>query len=198
MKGKFKKVNVFMMSFLLMFALCVNSFALTTTDDATDLLGRKSILMTVEMENRDFFSDKMNLISVLNDKTALYGDLCFRNVEVIYGATDKTDSDAAIILLELTIYGTANIETIKSKLTECKGVKSVEIDGTVQINPTSVKGDVNRDGLILSDDARLALRCSVGLEKELTQIQIFACDVDDDGIVSAADARNILRMAVGL
>lgn len=198
MKGNFKKLNVFIISFLLIFALCINSFALPTTDDAIDLLGRKSILMTVEQENRDYFSDKMNLISVINDKTDLYGDLCFRNVEVIYGAAENTDSDSAIILLELTIYGTENIETIKSILAECNGAKSIETDGTVQINPDYIKGDVNFDGLISSADARLALRYSVGLEKELTQTQIWACDIDDNGTVSAADARIILRLSVGL
>ena len=52
----FKKLHIFVMTFLLMFALCINSFALTTTDDSTDLLGRKSILLTVERENKDYFS----------------------------------------------------------------------------------------------------------------------------------------------
>ena len=58
--ANFKKLHIFVMTFLLMFALCINSFALTTTDDSTDLLGRKSILLTVERENKDYFSDKKN------------------------------------------------------------------------------------------------------------------------------------------
>ena len=195
-----KKILSFsIISFLLIFALCINSLALTTSDNAaTDLLGRKSLLMTVEIENRDYFSDKMNLISILNEETDLSGDLCYRNVEVIYGASDKTNSDSAIILLELTIYGTTNIDTIKSALAQCEGVKSVETDGTIQLDTVTVKGDVNCDGVITSADARLALRYSVGLEPQLTQEQILACDIDDNGTVSAADARLILRMSVGL
>lgn len=194
----FKKLNIFIMSFALMFALCINSFALTTTDDSTDLLGRKSVLLTVERENKDYFSDKKNLISVINDNTDLYGEMCLRNVEIIYGANENTSSDSAIVLLELTVYGTKNIETIKSILKECNGVKGVETDGTVQLIPDNIKGDVNGDGLITSADARLALRYAVGLEQDFTETQIRACDYNEDGIVSSADARSILRTAVGL
>lgn len=193
----FKKLNIFIMSFALMFALCINSFALTT-DDSTDLLGRKSILLTVERENKDYFSDKKNLIFVINDKTDLHGDMCLRNVEMIYGTDENTASDSAIVLLELTIYGTKNIEEIKSVLKECSGVKSIETDGTVQILPDNIKGDVNGDGLITSADARLALRYAVGLEPDFTDVQIRACDFNEDGKISSADARSILRTAVGL
>ncbi|MBR3974824.1 MAG: dockerin type I repeat-containing protein [Clostridia bacterium] len=196
--ANFKKLHIFVMTFLLMFALCINSFALTTTDDSTDLLGRKSILLTVERENKDYFSDKKNLISFINDNTDLYGDMCLRNVEIIYGADKNTASDSAIILLELTIYGTKNIETIKTVLKECNGVKSIETDSTVQLEPGYLKGDVNGDGLITSADARLALRYAVGLEPDFNQTQIYACDFNGDGKVLSEDARSILRTAVGL
>ena len=60
-------------------------------------------------------------------------------------------------------------------------------------------GDVNGDGKIGSDDARLALRCSVKLENYAAgSVQYLACDVDGDGRVTSADARMILRMSVGL
>ena len=59
-------------------------------------------------------------------------------------------------------------------------------------------GDYNNDRVILAEDARIALRAAVALEKYLRQEQLFLLDVDMDGSVTAADARLILRMSVGL
>ena len=60
------------------------------------------------------------------------------------------------------------------------------------------KGDINRDGVINSADARLALRYAVGLEGEITKVVLFLADVVGNDGVNAADARHILRYAVGL
>ena len=60
-------------------------------------------------------------------------------------------------------------------------------------------GDVDADGVVTASDARLALRCAVGLENYLPASDAFiACDVDRDAYVTASDARLILRAAVGL
>ena len=60
-------------------------------------------------------------------------------------------------------------------------------------------GDVNGDGNIGPDDARLALRASVKLENYPAGSAAFtAADADHDGSVSSADARLILRASVGL
>ena len=60
-------------------------------------------------------------------------------------------------------------------------------------------GDVDRDGAVTANDARLALRYALKLEHVKTGGRIFdLCDVDGDGKLSAADARIILRIAVGL
>ncbi len=58
-------------------------------------------------------------------------------------------------------------------------------------------GDVNLDGKVGSDDARLALRASVKLERLSAEAAVNA-DADRSGTVSSADARLILRRAVGL
>lgn len=58
-------------------------------------------------------------------------------------------------------------------------------------------GDIDSDGSISSADARLALRCSVGLER-LSSTQYGIADLDGDAVVSSADARLILRTSVGL
>ena len=69
-----------------------------------------------------------------------------------------------------------------------------------QIAPQAVRrGDVDMNGEITAGDARLALRCAVGLETyEAGSPAYLACDVDGTPGVTAADARLILRAAVGL
>lgn len=57
--------------------------------------------------------------------------------------------------------------------------------------------DVNDDGSVTAADARLALRCSVGLE-ELSEEALKCADADFNGKITALDARYILRMSVGL
>lgn len=58
-------------------------------------------------------------------------------------------------------------------------------------------GDVDGNGKITAADARIALRCSVGLES-LSEAELKAADADKNGKITAADARLILRASVGL
>ena len=60
-----------------------------------------------------------------------------------------------------------------------------------------ITGDVNLDGKLGADDARLALRETVGLEV-LHDDSLRCADADHDNDVTAADARLILRASVGL
>ena len=61
-------------------------------------------------------------------------------------------------------------------------------------------GDVNGDGDIKSDDARLALRASVKLEPTIVEgtDAYKLADVNGDGAVKSDDARTILRISVKL
>ncbi|MBQ6066342.1 MAG: dockerin type I repeat-containing protein [Clostridia bacterium] len=61
-------------------------------------------------------------------------------------------------------------------------------------------GDVDGDGNITSADARLALRASVKLEKEIVEgtAAFKAADVNKNGIIGSDDARTILRVSVKL
>lgn len=58
-------------------------------------------------------------------------------------------------------------------------------------------GDVDGDGKITANDARQALRGSVGLVK-LAGLTFTAADTNKDGKVTAEDARKILRVSVNL
>ena len=74
------------------------------------------------------------------------------------------------------------------------------LTGTVVFaTPDFLPGDVNLDGSVTAEDARLVLRVSVGLDSlGPDPIPILAADVVRDGKITAADARTILRASVGL
>lgn len=60
-------------------------------------------------------------------------------------------------------------------------------------------GDVDGNGRITPEDARLALRASVGLEQIQKDSEPFAAaDVNNSGAIEPEDARLILRASVGL
>lgn len=67
-----------------------------------------------------------------------------------------------------------------------------------EIFPDAIRsGDVDGDNKVTANDARCALRFSVGLDMTSSLVEQYA-DVDSDFTVSAADARILLRTSVGL
>ncbi|MCR5782954.1 MAG: dockerin type I repeat-containing protein [Clostridia bacterium] len=74
---------------------------------------------------------------------------------------------------------------------------AVDESGSSDIPAGLIRGDVNWDGKILADDARLALRISARLENP-SPAAIAAADVNGDRYVLADDARQILRFSAKL
>ncbi len=68
---------------------------------------------------------------------------------------------------------------------------------TISITAFYRAGDVNGDGAVKPEDARLTLRASVGFIK-FAGLAFQAADVDHDNAITPADARLILRASVGL
>ena len=59
------------------------------------------------------------------------------------------------------------------------------------------KGDVNGDGEILTDDARLALSYAIGVGS-LDLFEISRADMDSNGVVDTSDVISILRLCADL
>ncbi len=62
---------------------------------------------------------------------------------------------------------------------------------------TILLGDLDTDGVVTVEDARLALRMSVGL-MNASDDYVLVGDADGDGTVTPGDARLILRASIGL
>ena len=98
--------------------------------------------------------------------------------------------------LTVSLEGTTLTATVKAAVE----VPGVPTEPDIITEPAYLLGDVNNDGKIGSDDARLALRASVKLEKDIVEgtAAYQAADYNGDGAVKSDDARAILRVSVRL
>lgn len=77
-------------------------------------------------------------------------------------------------------------------------VMSLGFTATASYTDETVYGDVNGDGVVDTEDARVALKIAAGLHVLDSQEQLIRTDVNFDGLVTSLDARQILRGAAGL
>ncbi len=99
---------------------------------------------------------------------------------------------------EITKKPTADVEGEKTFVcTVCGAVKTETVPKLIPAKEDHTPGDVDGNGQVLANDARLALRASAKLET-LDERQQTAADVDGSGDVLADDARQILRFSAKL
>ncbi|MGI6744738.1 MAG: metallophosphoesterase [Acutalibacteraceae bacterium] len=78
-----------------------------------------------------------------------------------------------------------------------EGLDRIDSFAVSKVLPRYNLGDINLDGKININDARLLLRHAVGLEG-LSNLQFMYADINGDGRINIDDARKLLRVAVGL
>lgn len=105
----------------------------------------------------------------------------FANEEQTYSVSNMAENDGPVLIF----------------VDKTRGSITIRPAGSNETAVSSSPGDVNGDGRVNANDARLALRASAKLEV-LTQEQALAADVDGNGHVYANDARQILRFAAKL
>lgn len=93
------------------------------------------------------------------------------------------------------LYVDSIIETLFEEINHKIGAKLL-VSSHQTIPAGRMKGDVNGDGKITSEDATLVLEVSTG-SSEFTEIQIECADVDGDGMVSSVDSLLVGQMANG-
>ncbi len=90
-------------------------------------------------------------------------------------------------------------EVVSETATDVETTEAVseEVSEEESSETSYLMGDVNLDGRITADDARLTLRVSCMLET-ISGIQSVLADVDENGRITAQDARSILRVSAEL
>ncbi len=77
-------------------------------------------------------------------------------------------------------------------------IMSLGFTATASYTDETLYGDVNGDGVVDTEDARVALKIAAGLYILEGEEQLIRTDVNFDGAVTSLDARQILRGAAGL
>ncbi|MFC1712565.1 cohesin domain-containing protein [Candidatus Poribacteria bacterium] len=121
------------------------------------------------------------------------------------GATGLPEGSGALVEIAFTVNADAQLDTETtfvfsdaSVYDELGAMIPVRLEnGVVSITQMGIKGDVNNDGAVRSNDATLALRIAAQLMIP-TEYEHWAADMNDDGVVRANDATLILRTATGL
>ncbi|MBM3239750.1 T9SS type A sorting domain-containing protein [Candidatus Poribacteria bacterium] len=121
------------------------------------------------------------------------------------GTKGIPSGSGAMVEIELTVSKDAKVgteTTLSFSDTEIYDESGAVIpvsleNGVVKITQPGIKGDVNNDGKVRSNDAMLALRIAAGL-MEPSDYQKWAADMNDDGKIRSNDAMLILRKAAGL
>ena len=144
----------------------------------------------------------------LEKKTEVKGTMLTpTKVEIKANAHVKVKNDIVVIdtsVSKTALVGASNATKLvqangKDTNTVATGTKLVIITNGKETasKVVALLGDVDGNGKVTVDDARAALRASVGLDA-LSAAQTLAADVDINNKVTVDDARAILRAAVGL
>jgi Tol biopolymer transport system component len=124
---------------------------------------------------------------------------------VMAGSTGIASGSGSLVDMNMTVNANAKVGTetklhiANAELYDEVG-KAIPInieDGTVKVKQACIKGDVNGDGNIKSNDATLILRIAAGL-LEPNDYQKCAADFNGDGKIASNDAMLVLRKAAGL
>lgn len=160
--------------------------------------GESAALSHVSIASRSTFIDSMAFISLPNLKTVQVSDYVGTIGDYAFGYLYNRESQTVsrVSDFQISIDNHDDVKYTDSSI--IKYALSNKFDFSFVRDVVSpILGDVSCNGKVEAEDARLALRASVGL----TKFSAFAKsvgDVDKDGKMTAADARLILRASVGL
>ncbi|MCR5782504.1 MAG: hypothetical protein K6G90_07165 [Clostridia bacterium] len=150
---------------------------------------------------------KLDLIEV-TDKEILKGfqfvsgkSLSDDPYHVLWAASEDNNSTGELLRLafEVKAPSAGNNYDISVEVDSAfnQEMESVEVKLSSKIFASYDIGDVDGNGKVFANDARLALRASARLE-ELSREAFYAADCDRNGVITAGEARMILRYSANL
>ncbi len=153
---------------------------ITVTDvELTELASRLSALINTDTPGR--IDIAMAGVNVISGSGRLF------DIKLIVDADAQVGTESVLSFVDSVVYDkSADVIPVEFR------------DGIVTIiGIEGIKGDVNKDGRVRSNDAILALNIATG-SLEPTEYQEWAADMNGDGRVRSNDAILILREAAGL
>lgn len=141
--------------------------------------------------------------TVIPDSVTSIGDMAFSGSS---GLTSITIPESVTEIGSFAFKDCSNLTTIKGirgsyaeEYANENGYEFVEIESNIpdEVRPTSM-GDVNGDGKVNLNDAKLVLKVAVGIDIGGVKFYKALADIDNSGKIDLNDAKIVLRMAVGI
>ncbi len=165
--------------------------------------GFDSLQFTIDYDPAVFQFDSAALsdaLSAMGERVMMDYNEQDGTITMAFISAQSITEDLELGTLRFTVLSTGEqVEyTMDLKIAEAKNDgKNVNLAAEDAVFDVSSTGDVDGDGAITSNDARIALQIAVGrytpTSEEFTQ-----ADVNQDGSVTASDAQAILELALGL
>ncbi|MFC1713055.1 cohesin domain-containing protein [Candidatus Poribacteria bacterium] len=191
----------------------VLSISPATAPPGTSTIAQLRIDDATDIASGDMVIDYDASVITIDEVTAtglLSGIFLITNIDVpgeirlsMAGATGLLEGSGALIEITLTVNADAEVGTEatlsfgNAAIYDELGVAIPVSLGNGVVRLSGIKGDVNNDGEVRSNDAALTLRIAAGLLIP-TEHQHWAADMNDDDEVGANDATLILRIAAGI
>ena len=131
-------------------------------------------------------------LRVDNERNEIYFVPQFFNVEDLFALLMEADP---------TLDFDIDAGSLKNGMYLVSGVTVTVYQGDPNVNrvyTVRVKGDLSGEGRTTANEARQALRLSVGLDEDLFESCFRALDADGNDRITADDARTLLRVSVAL
>lgn len=121
----------------------------------------------------------------------------FNDIKTISENASTTEESELILLISHPFSGEEEFNKAVAILNEDYTVYAVLKD-YYMVPVDSYMGDINKDGVISSEDACSILRITAGIDKTQTETDKYIADVDKDGVITLQDAQIVLKKSCGI
>lgn len=119
------------------------------------------------------------------------------SVKIISENTDNSTEQPLILLVELSALDESGFKEIVETLSEEQYAEYV-LKEYYMTPIESYLGDVNQDGKLTTEDARMVLEYAACQTETKTETEKFLADADRDGIITTQDAIYVLKACSGI
>ena len=155
-------------------------------------------------ENGKYSFDKILVVvngSYLQNPESIIEDMQLNypveSIKIISENTDSSTEVPLVLLLNLSELDESSFKTTVEALSNEQYTENVLKDYYMTPIETYL-GDVNQDGKITTEDARMVLKYAANQIQIKTETEKFLADADRDGIITTQDATYVLKVCSGI
>ena len=143
-----------------------------------------------------------HILVIIKDEYTNESETIIEHIESQYGVekikiTSEDGTKPLTLLVYLPALGEEYFYSVFDSISQDEYVE-IAVKEYYVGDDKSYLGDVNQDGKIQTDDARMILKFAAGHIEPETKTQKILADVNEDGVIATEDARYVLSVACGI